>query len=105
VRTRVRIAGSLAVKESRTCQEVGLRGLCGRFFLCIFPALPDPDDRHDLRRKVLVQNVKRIQEAGFWGRYNEWLAMDNQGENSGAPNWWYRPEGRRQRLGSREDLN
>ena len=31
--------------------------------------------------------------------------MEHQGENSGAPNWWYRPEGRRQRLGSREDLN
>ena len=28
-----------------------------------------------------------------------------QGENSGAPNWWYRLEGRRERLGSREDLN
>lgn len=101
----MRIAGSLALKESRTCQEVGLRRLFGRFFLCIFPVLPDPDDRHDLCRKVLVQNVKRIQEAWFWGRYNEWLAMDNQGEKSGAPNWWYRPEGRRQRLGSREDLN
>jgi hypothetical protein len=101
----VRIAVSLAVKESRTRRGVGLRELCGRFFLRIFSALPDPDDRHEDRRKVLVQNVKRIQEAGFWGRYNEWLAMDNQGENSGAPKWWYRPEGRRQRLGSREDLN
>ena len=99
------IAENLAVEKARTCGKVGLRGLCGRFFLCSFPLLPDPDDRHFSRRKVLVQNVKRIQEAGSWGRYNEWLAMDNQGENSGAPNWWYRPEGRRQRLGSREGLN
>jgi len=30
---------------------------------------------------------------------------ETQGENSGAPNWWHRSEGRRQRLGSREDLN
>src|SRR5262245_61273128 len=30
---------------------------------------------------------------------------DPRGENSGAPNWWYRLQGRRQRLGSREDLN
>jgi hypothetical protein len=68
MRTEAPSAESLAVEQSPTGQKVGLRRLCGRFFLFILPGLPDPDDPHDLCRKVLVQNVKRIQEAVFWGR-------------------------------------
>ena len=37
----------------------------GVSLLCKLPVLPDRDDRQFCRRKVLVQNMKRIQEAAF----------------------------------------
>jgi hypothetical protein len=35
---------TLAIGEEAWWKKVGLRQLCGRLFLCRFPALPDRDD-------------------------------------------------------------
>ena len=81
----------LAVGEDAWWGKIGLRQLCGHLFLCRFPVLPDRDDRHVFRPKVLVQNTKRIQApACEWTIYPTGSPRSCHGEDTGAPNWWHR---------------